>query len=404
MVAQARSSERVSAAMDLGAAPLQLLQGSTQYFPALEQALRSAKHDVWFETYLFDVSGQGQRIAQALEEAAGRGVRVRVVLDGAGSRDFSPQWLDRWTQAGVQWHVFEPLGTGGIWFPSRWRRLHRKLCVVDTRIAFCGGINILDDWYDPHTQGVLPHPRLDFAVQLTGPEVADIRATMVQLWSRLMISRELRARRLGAALDTWREREGARWRSSKGPIRLVLRDNVSHRGDIQRSYLRAIHQARSEILIANAFFLPASHMRRAILAAAARGVRVRLILPGHYEYVLPYRASRVVYRQLLHAGVEILEYHASYLHAKVAVVDGRWATVGSSNLDPLSLLLAREANLVIQDEVFADELKRRLEQAMVDGAHTVAPQLERLPWWEKWADVLSYALMRTLIFLTARRY
>jgi cardiolipin synthase len=138
--------------------------------------------------------------------------------------------------------------------------------------------------------------------------------------------------------------------------------------------------------------------------AAARGVRVRLILPGYYEYAVPYRASRVVYRQLLDAGIEIMEYHASYLHAKVAVVDGRWATVGSSNLDPLSLLLAREANLVIQDEGFAGELKHRLEQAMLNGAHIVKPELERLPWWEKWADLLAYALMRTLIFLTARRY
>jgi cardiolipin synthase len=205
-------------------------------------------------------------------------------------------------------------------------------------------------------------------------------------------------------LDTWREREGARWRSSKGPIRLVLRDNVSHRGDIQRSYLRAIRQARSEILIANAFFLPASHMRRAILAAAARGVRVRLILPGQYEFVLPYRASRVVYRQLLHAGVDILEYHASYLHAKVAVVDGVWATVGSSNLDPLSLLLAREANLVIQDSAFATELQRRLEQACETGAHAVRPQMQRQTWWDRWLDRLSYVLMRSLIFLTARRY
>ena len=160
----------------------------------------------------------------------------------------------------------------------------------------------------------------------------------------------------------------------------------------------------SDLLIANAFFLPTSALRRALQNAASRGVRVRLVLPGYYEYAVPYRASRVVYRQLLQAGVEILEYHASYLHAKVAVVDGVWATVGSSNLDPLSLLLAREANLVIQDSAFATELQRRLEQACEAGADAVRPQMQRQAWWDRWLDRLSYVLMRSLIFLTARRY
>ena len=394
----------MSTEMAATATTLKLLQGSTEFFPALEHALSQARIDIHFETYLFNVAAQGERIASALEQAALRGVQVMVVVDGAGSRDLAPAWLARWSRAGVQWRVFEPLGTGGIWFPSRWRRLHRKLCVVDAEWAFCGGINVLDDWYDPHTQATLAHPRLDYAVQITGPVVADVKATMAQLWSRLEMSSNLRARRLGAALDLLRDGELGRVRLGTGPVRLVLRDNLSHRRAIQRRYLRAIAAAHTDILIANAFFLPTSALRRALQNAAARGVRVRLVLPGYYEYAVPYRASRVVYRQLLQAGVEILEYHASYLHAKVAVVDGRWATVGSSNLDPLSLLLAREANLVIQDEGFAGELKRRLEQAMLNGAHIVKPEFERLPWWEKWADLLAYALMRTLIFLTARRY
>jgi cardiolipin synthase len=138
--------------------------------------------------------------------------------------------------------------------------------------------------------------------------------------------------------------------------------------------------------------------------AAQRGVRVRLLLPGYYEYVVPYRASRVVYRQLLAAGVEIHEYHASYLHAKVAVVDDQWATVGSSNLDPLSLLLAREANLVIHDQDFACTLKQRLLKAMSLGAHRVSPQQGHSGWAEAMLDWLSYGLMRALIFLAARRY
>ena len=145
-------------------------------------------------------------------------------------------------------------------------------------------------------------------------------------------------------------------------------------------------------------------MSRALEAAAARGVRVRLLLPGYYEYAVPYRASRVVYRRLLQAGIEIHEYHASYLHAKVAIVDDRWATVGSSNLDPLSLLLAREANVVVQEGRFARALRARLEAAMQAGAHQVQAGPRPWAWWDRCLDVCAYALMRALILLTARRY
>ncbi|MEY2621700.1 MAG: cardiolipin synthase ClsB [Pseudomonadota bacterium] len=381
-----------------------LLQGSTEFFPALIEAMAQARHDICFETYLFETAGQGQAVALALEAAAQRGLEVRVVIDGVGSRDISKEWLARWSRAGVKWRVFEPVGPGGIWFPTRWRRLHRKLCVVDRQVAFCGGINILDDLYDPHTKSALSHPRLDYAVRLTGAWVPVIEATMAQLWWRLEISCNLRARRIGAALEAWRGMETPPKPQDRGEIRWVLRDNWRHRHSIARSYLQAIGRSRQEILIANAFFFPAKGLRMALQKAAQRGVRVCLLLPGYYEYEVPYRATRVVYRQLLEAGIEIREYHASYLHAKVAVIDGHWATVGSSNLDPLSLLMAREANLVIQEAGFAAELRQRLEQAMNDGAHLVRPRLERLPWWQKALDQAAYGLMRSLIFLTARNY
>jgi cardiolipin synthase len=384
--------------------PCRLYQGSTEWFAALVSAMDGARSEICFETYLFNVAAGGHLIAAAIERAALRGVHVKVVLDGVGSRDMAREWLDRWTQAGVEWRIFAPLGPGGLWWPTRWRRLHRKLCVIDGCRAYCGGINILDDLYDPHVKGPLDQPRLDYVVELLGKQVADVHATMLQLWSRLEVGSRLRARQLAAALEAWREGDPWPLRFGDGEVQLVLRDNLRHRFSIQRSYLRAIGRARRDILIANAFFFPGSKLRRALQSAAQRGVRVRLLLPGYYEYAVPYRASRVVYRQLIEAGIEIYEYHASYLHAKVAVVDDRWATVGSSNLDPLSLLLAREANVVVQNPTFATQLKSRLESAMALGAHAVQPALGRLGWWQRSVDRLSYLLMRTLIFLTARRY
>lgn len=156
----------------------------------------------------------------------------------------------------------------------------------------------------------------------------------------------------------------------------MLRDNLLHRRHIERAYRKAIGAAREEIIIANAYFLPGRKLRQALIEAVRRGVRVRLLLQGRYEYFMQYHAVRTVYGSLLAAGVEIHEYSASFLHAKVAVIDADshlpgakpWATVGSSNLDPLSLLLAREANVVVEDATFAADLRQRLLEAMRKGA------------------------------------
>ena len=190
---------------------------------------------------------------------------------------------------------------------------------------------------------------------------------------------------------------------------LLLRDNLRHRSRIERAYRRAIAMAREDIIIANAYFLPGGKLRRALVLAAQRGVRVRLLLQGRYEYFMPHHAVRPVYHTLLQAGVEIYEYAPSFLHAKVAVIDAQgrrpWATVGSSNLDPLSLLLAREANVVVRDRAFASELHARLCQAMAGAGQRVqAVQLAQRPWHQRLLDRVAYALMRSALWLTGNRY
>jgi cardiolipin synthase len=370
---------------------LVLLCGGTAFFHSLLQAVDAAQHEIYFETYLFEPYGAVMDVVHAFARAAKRGVRVRLVFDGVGTKAISQQWQNIWDEAGVQWRIFEPVGTGGLWFPSRWRRLHRKLCVVDSRIAFCGGINLLDDYYDPHSKSHMNQPRLDFAVRLEKNQlVEDVMNTVHQFWGRLEASREFRRNRVSAA---------------RGQLNLVLRDNLLHRYDIQRHYLRAIGHAHQEIIIANAFFFPGRKIRRALLLAAQRGIKVRLLLQGHFEYQIPYRAAKVVYSQLLQGGIEIFEYQASYLHAKVAVIDGRWATVGSSNLDPLSLLLAREANVVAIDQEFAETLRQKLNQAIKDGAQPVSLENHsRRGLIDRFFDRCAFLIMNLAIFLTAKRY
>ena len=384
---------------------LELLQGSRGLFPALVVAMSQAREEILFETYIFDFHGDSLTVAEALAAAAERGVQVRVVLDGVGTPEVPKPWAQRWTQAGVAWHIYGPISPFGLWFPTRWRRLHRKLCAVDRSVAFCGGVNLLDDHYDPHQRRRIEHPRLDFSVQVHGPLVQAIHDTMAQLWWRMQLSQQLRRSQVGEALETLREPETAPLPDTRGRYRLVLRDNLRHRRSIQKSYLQAIGRAKREILIANAFFLPGGKLRRALVRAAQRGVKVRLLLQGRYEYLVPYRAAYQVYGQLLSAGVEIVEYTPSYLHAKVAVIDSRWMTVGSSNLDPLSLLLAREANIVAQAPAVAGDLREALLRAMDEGGRVVnVSDYQRRSWFQRWLDWSAYSLMRIAIFLTARRY
>jgi len=395
---------------------VQLLQGGAEYFPALVAAIDASMQEVWLETYIFNFDASGEQVAAALARAARRGVRVYLVVDGFGTPSVPSVWVQQFADSGVHWRQFSPLGRWGLLLPVGWRRLHRKLCVVDTQLAFCGGINVLDDYFDP-VYGVQESPRFDFALSVRGPLVLDAHRAMVQFWARLQITRQLEHMAFKDARQTWkasrlsnRSDRSKRARSAKGvptgsSAMLVLRDNLRNRNRIERAYRSAIASAQSEILIANAYFLPGGKLRRALVHAAKRGVKVRLLLQGRYEYFMQYHGSRPVFGQLLAAGVQIHEYSVGFLHAKVAVVDGRWATVGSSNLDPLSLLLAREANVVVDDVPFAQSLRACLVAAMeIEGTQLDAQTYAQRPWRQRLLDRVAFGVMRLLLFLAGRRY
>ena len=397
---------------------VRLLQGGREFFPALIRAIQDSVHEVRLETYIFHFDASGEQVALALEQAAQRGVHVYLVVDGVGTSTLPSQWAQRFDAAGVQWRIFLPLGHFGLLIPSHWRRLHRKLCIVDGQIAFCGGINVLDDWQDPN-HGPLNAPRLDFAVRVSGPLVHRAHDAVVQFWLRQEVAYDMRHADLSSGWKALQEsvrqarlhpgdhaqpdqeadaHDGAR-------AALLLRDNLRHRTQIERAYRKAIGEAREEIIIANAYFLPGRKVRQALVMAAQRGVRVRLLLQGRYEYFMQFHAVRMVYGVLLVKGIEIYEYHPSFLHAKVAVIDGEWATVGSSNLDPLSLLLAREANIVVQDPGFAAGLRRRLLEAIDKEGKRVDPAAyAHRPWRQRLLDLLALGLVRFAFFLSGIRY
>ena len=366
---------------------IRLLRNVEEYFPALEREIDAAATEIFLETYIFEADDTGERIAAALMRAARRGVLVHLMIDGFGSRLFPEEQRGQLLHAGVQLLVYRP----ELWAlklrSTRLRRLHRKLAVVDGRIGFCGGINIIDHG---DARGNTP-PRLDYAVSVQGPLVADMHAAVRTLWMRTAWT-QLRRRWLPLAKPVLALEPRGDQRAE-----FLVRDNVRHRHDIEEAYLRAIARAHREVVIANAYFLPGRRFRNALCDAARRGVRVTLLLQGRMEYILVHYASRALYRQLLDAGVQIQEYTRSFLHAKVAVVDDSWATVGSSNIDPVSLMLAREANVVVRDRRFVRELHGSLMDAIEAGAKPVQRERwARMGLAMRMATGAAYAVLRLL--------
>lgn len=370
---------------------LTLLRSGGEYFPALLAAIDGAQLEVHLETYIFADDATGRTVAAALARAARRGVAVHVLVDGFGASEFAAGLGTSLRADGVHVLVYRPEVGQRRLRRHRLRRLHRKLAVIDGRLAFVGGINVIDDMDTP---GQTP-PRYDYAVRVEGPLVSQVHETVRHVW------RLVRWARLGR-----RPPAPARLPVSNPPCgdshaMLLIRDNLRHRRDIENAYLAAIENAHSEIFIANAYFLPGRRFRKALEAAAKRGVVVRLMLQGRVEYWLQHYATQALYERLLATGVHIHEYRKSFLHAKVAVIDADWATVGSSNIDPFSLLLAREANLLARDPAFSQELRASLQRALDDGAEEVlAADLRRRSWLARIASWLAYGVVRFMVGIT----
>ena len=387
---------------------VELLPLGEALFPALLRAWAEARSEIWLETYIFHDDAIGLALAQALVDAARRGVRVRVLVDGLGSNRSIAALRALFDDGGVEFMVYRPWRH---WFElvqrGHWRRLHRKLCVVDARVAFVGGINLIDDRLDLH-HGWSAQPRLDYAASLRGPAVAQVRASMRRLWLRtaaagsvrrqlarapgpdLLRSAPARRRYLAELFDAAAARvppppeapESCARAASTMRVALVVRDNLLHRRAIEHAYVRAIDRARRSVLLVTPYFYPGHAFRDALKRAAARGVEVTLLLQGRADYRAAAWAAQALYGELLRAGVRIFEYHRAFLHGKVAVIDELWATVGSSNIDPLSLLVNREANLLVRDAAFAASLARHIREQLSDAVPIDASRLRRrVAWW-----------------------
>ena len=377
----------------------ELLENGEAFFPRVFECIASADHEVVLETFILFEDKVGMQLHAALLQAAARGAQVDVTIDGYGSPDLSTEFIRTLTTAGVRVHMFDP-------GPRLWglrtnvfRRLHRKIVVVDGRTAFVGGINFSAD----HLADFGPMAKQDYSVHIEGPIVQTIHAFVRKALAAgqrnaatTLLSR-LRERLRQSSQKHSRPLPGAQARPDSRPgaaALFVTRDNRHHTTDIERHYRIAIRGARERVVIANAYFFPGYRLLKEMRKASRRGVDVRLILQGRPDMAIVKTAATLLYPHLLKAGIRIFEYCDRPLHGKVALSDSEWATVGSSNLDPLSLSLNLEANVIIKDRHFNAQLAQRLEHLM---AHSCRPvQASELAQPGHWMAIRNFFLFHLL--------
>lgn len=361
----------------------ELLVNGEAYYPRVFEAIANARREVLLETFILFDDKVGRGLQQALITAAQRGAEVHVLVDGWGSPDLPPDFIAPLQAAGVKLRAFEPVKRLFGTRINLFRRMHRKLLVVDGERAFVGGINYSID----HLAEYGPKAKQDYAVEIQGPLVAQIRA-----FCRASLDTPQPPRRI------WHLRWPARRRplpEADGTAAFVTRDNAEHPSDIEHQYRTALRRAKQRVIIANAYFFPGWRLLKDIRRAARRGVRVDLVLQGEPDMAFVQTAASLLYGHLIRAGVKVHEYCQRPLHGKVAVVDGEWATVGSSNLDPLSLGLNLEANVVLRDRAFARHLEEHLDGLIRESCREITmPPAGRLA--SAWVQVRSFVVFHVL--------
>ncbi|SDS08805.1 cardiolipin synthase [Halopseudomonas sabulinigri] len=353
---------------------VELLINGEAFYPAVFEAIRQARQEVLLETFIIFDDDVGQELKSALIEAANNGAHVEVMVDGYGTAEIGDDYLAELASAGVTVHMFDPRPRILGYRTNLFRRLHRKIVVIDGTEAFVGGINFSCD----HLAAFGPKTKQDYAVRVRGPIVADIHETSSKLFeqapgneARLKVAPPHQQRRSGTA-----------------SIQLAVRDNDHHKSDIEKEYLKAIRSASRRIVIANAYFYPGYRLLRELRRAARRGVKVTLILQGEPDMPWVRAAGQLLYGYLIKDGIVIHEYCRRPLHGKVALVDSEWSTVGSSNLDPLSLSLNLEANLNIRDAAFNQQLYKHLEELAAAQCQEITHEKAQRGYW--WRAPLSY--------------
>lgn len=356
-----------------------------EFFPRLIKRIRNAQYEIVIETFILADDRVGRLFKEAIIQAARRNVWVAITADGWGSYYLPEAYIEELVHAGVIMQFFDPQPDWLPFRPKLLRRLHRKLAVIDGKYGFVGGINICAD----HLSSNETIFKKDYAVEITGPLVLDIRSLCMNY---------IRGAPSSPMPDNILKDVRA---SSPGPtpMALIQRDNANNKRTIEQTYIEGFKAATHCIYIANAYLFPGYRIMRALRKAAERGVEVHIVIQGNPDIASSLKAARSLYSGLTQAGINIYEYKDSALHAKIAAIDDEWAFLGSSNLDPWSLTFNLEANVLSYDSVLNDKVKEQV-RALMSSSDTI----EGEKWakgraiWQHLKDTLVYHLFRLIPF------
>ncbi|EOC1327137.1 cardiolipin synthase ClsB [Cronobacter dublinensis] len=361
---------------------IELLENGDEFYPAVFDAIDNARSKIILETFIWFDDNVGRQLHEVILRAAQRGVSVEVLLDGYGSPDLSDDFVGTLTSAGVKFRYYDPRPRTLGMRTNVFRRMHRKIVVIDGEVAFVGGINYSAE----HMSDYGPEAKQDYAVRVEGPVVQDIYQFVLRNLGEEQVSRWWQ-RHYQQAVDNTMPGEAQ--------ALFIWRDNNDHRDDIERHYLKMLANAKKEVIIANAYFFPGYRLLHAMRNAARRGVKVKLIVQGEPDMPIVKVGARLLYNYLVKGGVEVYEYLRRPLHGKVALMDDHWATVGSSNLDPLSLSLNLEANLIIHDTQFNQTLRDNLTRLIREDCKQVdESMMPKRTWWNLAKSVIVFHFLR----------
>lgn len=366
-----------------GGNTVKTLNNGDEIFPAMLEAIRAAKTTITFETFIYYEGQIGGQFTDALEERARAGVRVHLLVDAVGSKKIDKGYIQRLTDAGAEVQFYHPLRWFDLGSVARLNnRTHRKLLVVDGRVGFTGGVGIGDDWLG-HAQD--PKHWRDTHYRVEGPAVAQFQAAFVDHWIEtrgVVLHGDAYFPKLTAAGEVYAQ---------------LFKSSAVGGGSesMQLMYLMSFAAARRQILIGTGYFVPDRITIDALLDARRRGVRIAVMLPGPYNDVpVSGAASKTLWGELLRAGVEFYEYQPTMYHCKLMVVDDRWCSIGSANVDNRSFRLNSEANLNVLDKEFAEEQIRVFEEDLKRCKQVTLEEWENRPGkFREWlAGVLKWQL------------
>lgn len=368
---------------------VELLQSGDPFFSAVIKVIDEAKRYIHFQTYIIDEDNTGRRVVDALVRAAGRGVRIYMLLDAFGTKYLTKEFIDTIEDSGILFRFFSPVFiTKGFQLSLR---LHHKVILADGEQAIIGGMNFADRYNG--TPAV--REWLDFAVLIKGPECIHVNSICRKIWNKTFISKDEKATEIVYSTPSYAQNIS---------LRVVENNWYRNKIEILRSYRAALKNARHHMIIFASYFLPGRLERKLFRLASARGVDIRIVLAAKSDAPMFRRATSFLYEYILRNNIKIYEYYPANLHAKVATVDGKWCTVGSYNLNHISDYGSIEMNVNIMDEAFTSGFEKTLTDIIKNDCRqvTVEELLRRRTWWSRFRGWTSYQMIRLMMRIMAQ--